>query len=391
MRKPKIVVTYIEAGMGHIVSAKAISDAIKRKYGDQVDVCDLYLAKESPVLEKYQNMLIKEVKRSNKMPGYGNFQFFCMKAFGKTTSLRFTHNTVFINAKKEMLKVIGKKRPDVVINTHYSPHHCSVELRNNYLKNLLVATYDPDPNVHGWWDNRSDLFFVNNEYAKEQALKDSKFKKESVKQVGFTARENILNCNLSKDECREKYNLPKENFTVILADGAYATSKLKEFTDEFCKITKPVTLIVIAGKNNKVKEYFENKLPTLPQNITMKVFGFVDNIQELYKASDIFVTKGGPNAIQDSVFLGTPVLVNYYAQPIEKFTQYLFTKKYNCGETIKNKAKARKQVEKWIDNPELLKPYVENCHKLDNRKTGADEIADKIIENLKKRKPYLFN
>lgn len=122
----------------------------------------------------------------------------------------------------------------------------------------------------------------------------------------------------------------------------------------------------------------------------MKVFGFVDNIQELYKASDIFVTKAGPNAIQDSIFLGTPVLVNYYAQPIENFTQKLFVKNYRCGETIKNKTKARHQIEQWIDHPELLNFYIENCHKLDDRKTGADDIAKQIVEELKKRKPYLF-
>ena len=195
---------------------------------------------------------------------------------------------------------------------------------------------------------------------------------------------------MTKEEYRKKNNIPQDRFTIILADGAYATAKLKEYTNEFCKIKKPITLIVIAGKNEKVKEYFEKKKQTLPENINMIVHGFVDNIHELYAASDIFVTKAGPNAIQDSLFMRTPVLVNFYASPIEKFTQKLFCKEYRCGETILDKIKARKQIEKWIDNPELLDPYRENCKRLDKTKNGADEIADIIYSALQFYKPELF-
>ena len=82
MRKPRVVVTYIEAGMGHIVSAKAISEALKRNYGDKLDIYDLYLAEKSPILEKYQKNLVNDVKKSNKNPAYSSFQFFCMNLFG---------------------------------------------------------------------------------------------------------------------------------------------------------------------------------------------------------------------------------------------------------------------------------------------------------------------
>lgn len=390
MRKPRVVVTYIEAGMGHIVSAKAISEALKRNYGDKLDIYDLYLAEKSPILEKYQKNLVNDVKKSNKNPAYSSFQFFCMNLFGRSSTLKFTHGTVFLDATKEMYKVFAKLRPDIIINTHFSPHYVSIELRNNYFNRMLVATYDPDPNVHGWWDNRSDIFFVNNVHAKKEAIEKNKFTPSAVRQVDFTARDCIINSNLTKAEYREKYNLPQDNFTIILADGAYATAKLKEYTNEFCKIKKPVTIIVIAGKNDKVKKYFEDKLQKLPKNITMRVYGFVDNVHELYAASDIFVTKAGPNAIQDSLFMRTPIIVNFYASPIEKFTQKLFVNEYKCGLTILDKVKARKQIEQWIDNPSLLDPYRKNCERLDKTKNGGQEIADTIYSALQYYRPELF-
>lgn len=390
MRKPRVVITYLEAGMGHIVSAKAISESLKKKYGNKLEICDLYLSKENTVLEKYEKDLVKSVKSTNKNSFVSYFQFFCMDLFGRENTLKLAHGTVFANAKKEMYKVLASYRPDCVITTHFSPNYVALELRDKYFNNMIVATYNPDPNVHGWWDNRCDLFFVNNIQAKKQAININKFLPLNVRQVHPTARECIVKSNRTKEQYRKKYKLPKNNFTIILADGAYATSKLKEYTNEFCKIKKPLTLIVIAGKNEKVKDYFEKKQQKLPENITMKVFGFVDNIQELYCASDVFFTKAGPNAIQDSLFMRTPVVVNFYASPVEEFTNKLYIKQYKCGETILDKVKARKKVEKWIDNPSMLDEYRKNCEILDKTQNGADEIADSIYSSLKYYKPQLF-
>ena len=390
MRKPRVIISYIEAGMGHIVSAKAISESLKKKYADQLEIYDLYLGKENKVLEKYEKDLVNNVKSANKNAFYSYFQFFCMDFFGRENTLKLAHGTVFNEAKKEMSKVFAKYRPDCIVTTHFSPNYVALELRDKYFNNMIVATYNPDPNVHGWWDNRCDLFFVNNSQAKKQAIDKNKFLPLNVRQVHPTARESIVNCNLTKQECRQKHNLPADNFTIILADGAYATSKLKEYTNEFCKIKKPLTLLVIAGKNEKVKAYFEKKKAKLPPNITMNVYGFVENIQELYCASDVFFTKAGPNAIQDCIFMKTPVMVNFYASPVEEFTNKLYIKQYKCGETILDKFKARKKVEKWIDHPALLDEYRKNCDKLDKTKNGADEIADEIYRSLKYHKPQLF-
>ena len=43
MGKKKILVTFIESGFGHITSARAISDSLKKKYGDVYDIedCDI--------------------------------------------------------------------------------------------------------------------------------------------------------------------------------------------------------------------------------------------------------------------------------------------------------------------------------------------------------------
>lgn len=129
----------------------------------------------------------------------------------------------------------------------------------------------------------------------------------------------------------------------------------------------------------------------IPSNITLKVYRFVNNAHELYGAADIFVTKAGPNAIQDSLFMGTPVLVNYYASQVEKATCKIFTTHYKCGVKILDKIKARKRIEKWIDHPAELDQLKQNCKQLDKYQNGSDMAAEYIYRILQYHKPELFS
>ena len=100
----------------------------------------------------------------------------------------------------------------------------------------------------------------------------------------------------------------------------------------------------------------------------------------------MFVTKAGPNAVLDSVFMQTPVLMNYYANSVEKTTKNLFVDRFGCGIYQGNKKKARLFVEKCIDNPDILNKFVENEKQLDKNKNGADEIAQFIQQIAKNAK-----
>ena len=52
MKKEKVVFTFVEAGMGHIVPATGIADAFEKKYGDMFEVVRWKIFSESPNREK---------------------------------------------------------------------------------------------------------------------------------------------------------------------------------------------------------------------------------------------------------------------------------------------------------------------------------------------------
>lgn len=403
MDKKKVLMTYMESGMGHITSIKSISDNLKRLYPDDFEIIDSYIMQEDGDKSKIkmEKFIIKQTQNTNKIKGYGNFVFFLMNCLGKLNLLKITHKTIFAKAVKNTLKTFERYKPDIIVSTHYYMTYCGLEYKKKIDPNVKIVTYNPDNNTHCWWDNREHLFIVNNEYAYIETIGKRKFNPALVKRVYYTARNDILQANLSREEYREKLGLPQDKFCVIVADGVYAMGKSKKVVDNLLQTDKPLTIVFLAGKNQKLFDKYTALKDSgkLKSNITLVVLPFTPNIYEYYKAANLFITKAGPNAILDSVFMNTPIMVDYYAHPIEKATTKLFVDTLGVGKAVYNPKKIKKEVESFIDNPTLLIPYEENTKKIDKTKNGGETVAhliyaesqrNEVFETKDSYKNYLY-
>ncbi len=378
----RILISFVEAGMGHITTAQAIYDALKLACGEEneeVEIIAKNLFHENSVLEKYEQFLIRDVKRASVNPLHSRIQQWSMHIGGSQNTLKFVNSVIYKKEKNLYVKELEKIKPNIIIDTHYFTSYASICYRDKCDPNCKVITYDPDNNVHGWWSKKVDYFIVNNENAEKEALSKG-FTRQQVKKVFFITRQGVVNCNESKEFYRKKYNIPLDKFAVKLADGAYGKAKLESFVLELAKTQKPLTIVAIAGRNKKLYDKFVKM--TLPENITLLPFEFVPDVYEICKACDLFITKAGPNAVLDSVFVQTPIVINYYANHIEGATKHLFVDTLKCGVTIKNKVKARKFVESCIDDRTILDSFVENERKLDKTQNGATMIAQFVLEKL---------
>lgn len=384
--KIKVLVTFVEAGMGHIVSALSISEELKQTCDDKYEIIDSYILRDSDneLLREYEKFLIKNVQGYGKYPLFGYVQNFAMYLIGPQKSLKFVHSTVFRKQVDALVEEFAKANPDVIICTHYFISYCAVKYRNKHNKNVKVITYCPDNNVHGWWDLRSDMFYTNNDLATMQAY-DMNFKSGCVKTVFYPVRSAVREVTENKSYYREKYGIPQDKFTVLVADGMYACAKSKSICQELIETDLPMTVCLLAGKNEEIKQEFDELIPKVKSNVTLKTFGFVQNAPELYKACDLFVTKGGPNAILECVMMDTPIIVSFCATPIEHATMTLFVKHFHCGEYLTEPRKIREKVEEFVKNPALLEEYAESVNYFDKNKNGALEIANDLQQLMLSR------
>ena len=390
MGKYRVLVTYVEAGMGHIISAEAVANALEKYYPDEVEVirCNIFTDTNDKLLVKYQQFLIDEVKKSNKHPFHMFYlKLLRMRLFPRLSSLIFAHATIFLKEKKKVIAIMKGFDPDMVFNTHFVPLHFAIEAqRKHYGGHFLTAVYNPDPNVHGWWDRRGDLSVFNNQGAYVEAVKAG-FKPENCLLSRFVLREKVRLTPKDKVTLRRKHYLPENQFTITLASSAYAGGQLKSFADRILQINRRFTLLIIAGSNDAVYEELNARVGQCGQ-VDLRVFRFVPDAHELYGASDIFITKAGPNAILDSVYMDTPVMTNFCASIIEQVTKAYYVDEHHTGVHIADPDEAAEFLLRCMDNPSILEPYVENCRAFIRDHVGGEkEIADAIVRKLRANGP----
>lgn len=378
-KKPKVLITYIESGMGHIIAAQTISDALDR---DKLDVVESNIMKDynNKSAINFEKFLISQTKNTG-IPGFGFFMFNFVLIFGgRQKSLQFCHSTFFRAGTLATIDAIVKENPDVIISTHHFITYCAVVAKRKYLPNLKIITYVPDNYIHMWWDKRDGVLICNNPDTVAMA---NKLKYKDVREVEFPVRKIVKEQNLSRIECRKKYGIPENDFVVMVADSAYANGKIKKITNQLLKSKMNFTLICLTGKNEKLYDYYSKK--QIPDNINLVKVKFTKNIAEYYKASNLFVTRGGPLTILDSVVMHTPFIIDFLASPLDLGTKRFFVDREKCGEYITSPKKIKKRVEYYMTHPKELSKLEEATHKYSKDSKGASQIADIILQEALKK------
>lgn len=389
--KLKILLTYVESGFGHISSMDGIYEVLCEKYGDIYDIQKSYILTEDgfPNLVRMNGFLIKQVQNTNKIPYFGRAIFPFISLLGGHKLLRFFHRQMANKSFRQGLYALRKRDPDVIVSNHYFTNLLAVEYKRRVNPDVIIINYNPDPTLHSFWDSRDGIFIVNNPLAYKKALK-YKFKESNLLQVTPSVRKSVENNKLSREQLREKYGLPTDKFTVVIADGGYMLGRGSKFAKKLIKNGLPITLCIIAGENKKRYKQFKDiedgksRLKVAP-GMTLKTYPFLKEAYELYGAADVFLTKGGPNAVLDSIYMHTPVMINYCPHVIEAGTVKVFVDEHGCGETVYTPKKAIRRIQEFMADKSLLDAYSDKIDALIAEGNGADAVADIVAEHAKVR------
>ena len=373
-KKKRILVTYIEAGFGHITTANSIADAIEALHDPNIEVIRKYMFSEDPVLRKMEKRFVKDVKIANMLPWYNRIQMAATHILGIHNSLPFMVSTVWRRVRDSYLRELEKIRPDIIIDTHYLTSFFATQYRDKVDPHVKVVTYNPDNNVHNWWNLRVDKFIVNCRMGFDDALKHD-FDRKKLMIVPFVTRKEIMAVTEDKSYYRTKFNLPQDRFIVMVAAGGYGKSGMNRVIKALMDVKQPITLVAICGTNKLLYNQLQQLKEQTSTNIDLRPYEFVNNVYELNRAADMFLTKGGPNAMLDSVLMGVPVGVFYCASHIEKMSAYLFTYILNCGRFFPHSGPLVEWVNSCAGDSTILDFFIRNTKAIREAGNGANDIA----------------
>lgn len=375
--KKRILVTYIEAGFGHITTANSIADAIEALHDPNIELIRKYTFHGDPLLEKVEKGYVKEVKWANMFPWHTYIQMAATHIGGIHNSLPFVVSTIYRRARRQYLKMLEEVKPDIIIDTHFLTSFFATQYRDKIDPHVKVVTYNPDNNVHNWWNIRVDKFIVNCRLAFHDALEHD-FTRKQLMIVPFVTRKEIMEVTDTPAFFREKYGLPQDRFTVMVAAGGYGRSGMSRIVLALMNVKHPITVIAICGTNKRLFNRLQKLKAKVAPRIDLRPYEFVPNVYELNRAADVLLTKGGPNAMLDSVLMGVPVGVFYCASPIEYQSMHLFTSILNCGRNFKTAHKIVKWINECVTNPAILDIYKDAAQEVRRKGNGAVQIAQFI-------------
>ncbi len=384
-KKPRVVFAFTEAGLGHIMPLKSITDAFEKKYGDKVECVrsQFFTETNTPSLLNYEKFLCGQVRKFTKHNWYGSIITFFMDFFGANTDNHFMMKWTAKDAYKDATKHVDELNADVFVSTHWATNFYAVNSKSK----PLTITYIPDTYIYPVFRYKCDLTLCPTFSGYQDALSRYKkrYNKNNLKLVPYCIRSEAFNYSLDKIENRKKLNLPENKFTITLTEGGYGIGKMEEIVNIILKRDLPVTLIPICGKNQELYEKLKGY--ETGKNTSLLPLPFTPDVFQYLASSDLFLGKSG-SMIAEPTFYGVPSIITSHATNIEKHNADYYVKHLKCAMDISNPIKIVEKVEEILNNPNILSKYAENALKM-HEHFGAEVSADYIFNLLKSKYPNL--
>jgi 1,2-diacylglycerol 3-beta-galactosyltransferase len=299
---PRVLILFSDTGGGHRAAARALTDALKQLDPTcDVTVADPLMSQGPAVVRRLASLYSPMIQRSRAAWG----------AVYHTSNTKPTFAAIRAvfgpGVRKVIIDLVAEHDPDVILSVHPLLNHIAHQaiLKSGRPRALMTVITDLVDFHRGWTFSRADLVVAPTELARKVALR-RRVPPDRVKLLGLPVDLRFRPpAPGEKHAMRRRYGVDETRFTVLVMGGASGVGNLVKQVRVLAWEPHPWQVIAVCGSNERLRRRLARvrfATPTL-------VFGFVDFMPELMRASDVVVTKAGPGAIAEALATGVPVLV----------------------------------------------------------------------------------
>lgn len=383
----KVLIMSASTGGGHNRAARAIKDELEKKSinGKHID-CEI--VDSLKMINNATDKIIsggyeKSAKYTPKAWG-GMYKISDANIISKNEFKGNFFNTLMCSKLKKLLKT---SKPDLIIGTHPFPMIALSTLKKKYpYKNNYNNFFVPplisvltDYTAHSTYiQDEIDYYVAGDEYVREVLISEG-IEDKKIKIYGIPVEKSFLE-HREKEIVLEELGLSPDKFTVLVMGGSFGAGNIKDTLKELLDIDRDFQILVIAGRNESLKEKLEKSLSKYPVNKNISVLGFTKDMHDILSAVDVIVTKPGGLTTTECLLKELPMIVPYYIPgPEEENLDFLS----NCGAALRTSKKFTLTVllKVLIDNPsriELLKNNIKSIKK----QNAAEDTANLVVDIL---------
>ncbi|MBW2981060.1 hypothetical protein KY360_06615 [Candidatus Woesearchaeota archaeon] len=372
MEKKRILIMMMEVGNGHKIPALAIESYIQRTYPNEYDIKVIDFAKDlgNGLLDKFCKY---GWKFCLKHPAFFSLLY-------RLFDIRHAKYVSRFFGRKLISKVGGLIKdfePSLILSTHLFSSDYLAFLKNKGKIDVPCVSINIEPfDSHYFWIHPELDTIVFSEKAKRDFIKRG-VSESKIKIFDYCLRPDFSFNLPSKKDLRKKLGLDSEKLTLLLAAGGEGIGNIQHVLKDIIKKNLDVQVLAVTGRNKGLHKKLK-KMKANNQNIS--VFGYVHNMEELMKASDLICGKSGPNFTFEALALKRPIIYTY-SMMNERPTRD-FIVKNKLGWHFSRHRDLTAFVQKILEDKSKLN-MVENNIQLFDFKCGTQEVSEYLLSLMK--------
>jgi len=359
-----ILITTAPFGNGHKMVATALKNAFTNKGYNNVSIIDVFTEAHPRITETIKKAYIKSYE------------------FGDAYSLLFYGSEKLVDKKvmdiyrlfglRKLNQIAGEFKPDIIINTF--PILASLKIKNDKGENIPVFNIVTDFYIHKLWlSEEIDKFYIaTNELQEELRKLNIPIEKTVVTGIpvrdAFEEMQNLTNIF-------KKYNFDRSKKIVLINAGAFGVLKdVKKVCVELCSYDN-IQVAAVCGNNAELKAQLDSL-----DSKNLKVFGFTEDIHELYKIATCMVTKSGGITLSEALAVQLPLII-FKPVPGQEKENALYFEKKGAAFITNNANEIVNRTLDLISSPTILNAMRKNMKKMYN-KSSSEIIVDDVVESV---------
>ena len=262
-----------------------------------------------------------------------------------------------------MLTKIYDFQPDLIISTYIFSSIALTNLKRYYTIPARTICMTLDYGISPYWEccaNGLDYMFLSGEYMIDSFIEKG-YKKEQLIVSGIPVSDKFYNLG-PKEEARKLLELDPDLFTLIIMKASFFPISHKQLVKEFAKIEKPIQIVIINGKDEKVRQDFEKHINKAKLKHKILNLGFTNQIPEFFASCDLILGKAGGLSTTESINSGIPSLI-INRLPQQEIYNKDFLVKNGCAKMV-DKNSIAYTINSLINNPKEYKKLQENALKI---------------------------
>lgn len=354
-----IWVTYVSAGSGHKKAAEAIVRGFERiGRRDGLELRDALSDAIWPFWWLYPQIYLLLVHYT---PWLWGFCYYVSDiSWLYRGVLKWIRRGVNALGAWGFARRLEREQPDVVVSTHFLASEMTAALKRQHKIRSRLITVITDYGVHSLWVvPGTDWYVVGSDQTRDELVRRG-VERQRISVLGIPVDPDFA-APRDRAATRRHLGMAGDRPTLLVVSGGFGVGPIRRIIGRLDVERLGVQVVVVCGRNPRLVEQAQRVAAS--RDGLLRIYGFVDNMDELMAASDLIITKSGGLTVSEALARQVP-LVLFTPIPGQESRNAGFLTKYGAAVQIDRLDRLEAAVERLLARPGALRAMQQRIRRL---------------------------